>query len=118
MIGCSQKTKYFEFDNDIGMITSYTGDSEDIVIPSEIDGVEVTKIGDYAFDIYNFTSVEIPDSVTEIGKHAFGSNELETVEIGDSVTEIGERAFVGNNLTEIKFTEFSQESLSLELGWG
>ncbi|MDE6775588.1 MAG: leucine-rich repeat domain-containing protein, partial [Ruminococcus sp.] len=47
--------------------------AEKVVIPSEIDGLPVTGIGDYAFfDCSGLTSVTIPDSVISIGESAFG----------------------------------------------
>ena len=52
-------------------------------IPSEIDGVTITKIGEYAFaNKNNIVSVNIPSTVTEIGAHAFEScKNLESVNI-------------------------------------
>ncbi len=62
------------FDTSTGAITGYTGDSTNLAIPAEIDGVSVTSIGNYAFDGLNsdLTSVTIPSSVTCIENYAFG----------------------------------------------
>jgi hypothetical protein len=71
-------------------ITGYTGTNADVVIPSTIDGLPVTAIGDSAF-IYctSLTSVSIPSSVTSIGDHAFGNCiSLTSVTIPNSVTNI------------------------------
>src|SRR5690625_4944811 len=64
-------------------IDKYVGSSKDVVIPNEIDGKEVTKIGINAFVSYNLEleSVDIPDSVTEIGTSAFVNNNLKSVVI-------------------------------------
>ncbi len=39
----------FKFDEKTGKITNYIGNSKDVVIPSEIDGVKVRVIGKCAF---------------------------------------------------------------------
>ena len=53
-------------------ITGYVGQSENVVIPSKINGMPVQRIGDYAFESYNnITSIMIPDSVKSIGYGAF-----------------------------------------------
>ena len=73
----------------------------DVVIPSSINEVSVTTIGNDAFNSNNLTSVVIPDSVTSIGDSAFYSNNLTSVVIPDSVTTIGSYAFASNNLTSV-----------------
>ena len=53
-------------------ITGYTGPGGAVAIPATINGLPVTRIGDYAF--YNkssLTSVTIGNGVTSIGDHAF-----------------------------------------------
>ncbi|HHT74564.1 MAG: hypothetical protein ACOX80_02005 [Methanomassiliicoccaceae archaeon] len=48
-------------------ITKYIGDGIDVVIPSEIEGMPVTSLGDYAFyQCFDLISVTIPGSVTRI----------------------------------------------------
>jgi len=89
------------------------GDGE-VIIPSEIDGKPVTKIGSLCFyDLKtSVVSVVIPDSVTEIEESAFYyADKLKSIEIPDSVTKVGARAFAwcnalenitfGTNVTEI-----------------
>ncbi len=98
-------------------IYSYSGNSETIEIPSEIDGCPVTVIGAWTFKdnkaVHNFV---LPDTITEIqqsafegcsnigeikfpenlkiiGELAFNDTGLEKVRIPDSVTEIGSSAF-------------------------
>ncbi|GEM_PF-263953 len=83
------------FETSTGTITDYTGSAETLIIPSTINGVAVTNIGDYAFyQCYSLTSVTIPDSVTVIGIYAFYScNSLTSITIPDSVTVISSNAF-------------------------
>ncbi len=76
----------------------------EVVIPSAIDGVPVTTIGDEAFKgCRRVTSITIPDGVTSIGVSAFYQcNSLTSITIPDSVTTIGDRAiFNCYNLTSI-----------------
>ena len=76
-------------------ITAYSGDDTEVVIPAELDGIAVAKVGDEAFkDNSSVTNVTIPDSVTSIGNAAFNScTGLPSVTIGNSVTRIGIAAF-------------------------
>ncbi|MDD3470126.1 MAG: leucine-rich repeat domain-containing protein [Thermoguttaceae bacterium] len=66
-----------------------------IVIPSEVDGLPVTSIGNEAFSgCSGLTSVTIPDGVTSIGDGAFFCcSGLTSVTIPNSVTSIGGCAF-------------------------
>ncbi len=95
----------FKFDESTGTIIQYIGNESEVVIPSEINGVKVTNIGDGAFssssnlsNCNNITKVTIPDSVISIGDYAFsGCEKLEDVVIPDSVTSIGDYAFLRCN---------------------
>ena len=66
-----------------------------LVIPSEYNGLPVTRIGDNAFMHCNyFDKVYIPDSITHIGNYAFNNcMYLNDLVIPASVTYIGEAAF-------------------------
>ena len=93
-------------------ITGYAGPGDAVTIPSTIDGLPVTSIGNSAFSGASLTSVTIPDGVTNIGDYAFGGCwRLASVTIGNSVTSIGDSAFnachsltsvtIGNSVTSI-----------------
>jgi hypothetical protein len=102
----------FEQRNEVG-ITGFIGNSTDIHIPSEIQGLPVTTIRgesgtapwhywrDAAFANRGLTSVTIPDSITTIGSGAFAGNRLTSVTIPNSVTSIGRGAFAENQLTSV-----------------
>ena len=68
-----------------------------VTIPSALDGVPVTSVGDRAFLwCTDVTSVTIPNSVTSIGTEAFsGCENLTSVTIGNSVTSMGGDMFLG-----------------------
>jgi hypothetical protein len=78
-------------------IESYTGESNEVVIPAEINGMPVKQIDSWMVTEANrgkITSVTIPNSVTWITSSAFyGCTSLTSITIPDSVTGIGERAF-------------------------
>ena len=57
-------------------ITKYSGDAENVTIPSMLGGKKVTSIGERAFArCSSITSITIPSSVTSIGYHAFSGTE-------------------------------------------
>ena len=109
---------------------SVSNESQEFIIPSQIDGKEitviekvdryfpnnwntvkkitipdiVTSIGDHAFcDCTSLTSIVIPNSVIRIGNYAFdGCCSVTSIVIPNSVTSIGEYAFAGcSGLTSI-----------------
>ncbi len=84
-------------------ITGYTGTGNAVDIPTTINGLPVTAIGNSAFsNKTSLMSVTIPNSVTSIGDYAFGFSGLTNVTIPDSVTSIGRQAFDScGNLTSL-----------------
>lgn len=99
---------YTENEDGTITITSYTGDAEELLIPSEIDGKTVSAIGSGIFSPLNggnktIKKITVPASVKTIGEEAFAcATALEEVYIEDGVTEIGDLAFSGcTNLNKI-----------------
>jgi hypothetical protein len=78
-------------------ITRYAGPGGAVTIPSTINGLPVTSIGDFAFDGCNsLTSVTIGNGVSSIGNAAFYlCTSLTTITIPNSVTNLGNDAFAG-----------------------
>ncbi|MCR5795892.1 MAG: leucine-rich repeat protein [Solobacterium sp.] len=76
-------------------ITGYTGSGEEVVIPSEIDGMPVKGIGGSAFrGCSSVKRITIPEGVTNIGDYAFCEcSSLEEITIPDTVTGIGSYVF-------------------------
>jgi len=74
-----------------------------LVIPTEIDGVLITRIGDSAFFASQLTSVALPGSLVQIGSYAFAHNQLTSVTLPSSLSRINSNAFIGNRLTSINF---------------
>lgn len=86
----------FKYSTSGGSVTimGYTGTDIDVEIPSNIDGLPVTKIGEEAFKNALVRSVTIPSSVREIDWFAFsGCTCLESITIPSSVLTINYGAF-------------------------
>jgi hypothetical protein len=87
--------------NNRGVITGFTGRQTIIIIPSSINGVTVTAIGDRVFNDKGLANIIIPDGVTSIGNSAFFGNRLTSVTIPNSVNSIGWGSFSNNQLSSI-----------------
>lgn len=106
-------------------ILDYHGDSDDIMVPSKIDGKNVTKIYSHSFsnnthlkkvtilspitnletelfsNCINLTKVNLPESLTSIGDSVFEDcHSLTEITIPDSVTDLGNYSF--NCCTNLK----------------
>ena len=82
----------------------------EIVIPSTHNSLDVTRIGDRAFNsCTSLTNVTIGNKVTSIGNAVFqGCTGLTTVTIGNSVTSIGSSAFKDcTGLTAVHITDLA-----------
>lgn len=97
--GCGRKAtpaEDFSYEMDSGevTITGYHGTEREIVIPEEIEGRPVTRIGEEAFRDYDLTSVDLPDSLLVIEGYAFGGCDcLESISFGKNLEQIGSFAF-------------------------
>ena len=104
LVGAESPAQDFTYTNINGAITitGYTGPGGNVTIPSTIDGLPVTSVGDAAFRrLDSVSSVTIPDSVTKIEDGgapeggAFGfCTSLTNATVGSSVTNIGDFTFV------------------------
>ena len=115
----------FDFDKETGTIKRYLGTSKNVVIPAQIDGVQVKKIGDFSFaygSVEDFKSdkqcgllpdgafynhytrienVEIPQGVEIIGQSAFYNNIIEFLKLPNSIKSIEMSAFSRNQIKEL-----------------
>ncbi|MBR3402744.1 MAG: leucine-rich repeat protein [Parasporobacterium sp.] len=90
------------------VLTRYHGAESELTVPTEIDGLPVTEIGDDTY--YNkqeLTKVTIPEGITSIGVNAFGDcRNLKEVILPESLTTIKLKAFYRCKLLDtINLTE-------------
>jgi len=98
-------------------ITRYTGNAMSFNIPTQIQGLPVMTIGEWAFyDCTNLTSITIPTSVTTIENGAFHScNNLTSISIPFSVTSISNWAFFNcGSLTSITVDSRNTAYISID----
>lgn len=97
-------------------ITGYTGPGGNIIIPSTINGLPVTSIGDDAFVFdYDVNGVSFPNTVTNIGYEAFLFSGLTNVSVPANVVNVGESAFGGcGGLNEINVNSENPNYSSLD----
>ena len=73
-------------------ITNYYGDADELVIPSEFEGIPVKSI--VALQGSSFTKLVIPEGVTDISEGAFSDNyTMKEVVLPESLETIGSLAF-------------------------
>ncbi len=92
---------YYTTNDGVITITGYDGDSEGgtvtgtVTVPSTIDGLPVTSIGDRSFiDNSTLTNITLPNSLTNIGDGAFHfCTSLTNIVVPNGVTKIGRNAF-------------------------
>jgi len=86
-------------------ILEYLGSKQEVRIPSRINNLPVTIIGEDAFTRKRLNNVTIPGTVYQIENNAFRDNQLTGITMPDSLTEIGSRAFANNRLTNVNLPD-------------
>lgn len=114
---------WFVFDEATNTITGYSTNPnapKSIIIPEQINGVDVYYIQDEAFSGQQLTYISFNTTKLKgIGKRAFQNNPsmMGDIVLPDSVTELGDSAFykcsslnsvtLGNGITSINYSTFS-----------
>lgn len=93
----------YQIENGTYKVKSYVGNAESINVLSEIGGIEVDTISDYAFQGSNVKTVILPDTIKIIGEGAFWKCELlQKINIPKGTISIGAYCFADCvNLKEI-----------------
>lgn len=112
-VKCNDVFEYYEL-NDSITVKSVIDNSayyDELVIPSNINGKPVTRIGEEAFKNVEAKSLLIPNTVVDICNNAFQYAIVdEGITIPDSVNHIAERAFIGYQNTS--YAKHSHSSLN------
>lgn len=76
-------------------ITRYTNPKQlEVVVPSEIEDMPVTKLAPYAFSSHGAVKITLPNTIIELGGHCFSNCEAITqFEIPDGVSIIPDSCF-------------------------
>ena len=95
---CAESFRDFEYsvvNNSEICLDKYLGSDTDIIIPSDIESMPVTRIGiDLFKNRSDIKSVELPNTITEIGSEAFyGCTGLTEITLPESVKSIEYSAF-------------------------
>lgn len=88
--------------NDGVLITKYSGNTVDLIIPDKINGVNVVEVGHEAFKKQPIRSIRLPVYLKRIAPKAFFMcNDLQSVLFNEQIEEIGNSAFAWCGLTEV-----------------
>ena len=107
-------SSYFTFDEVTGAITAYdlVNWPQNVVIPCQINGIDVTILWYTAFNSYvhwwpGIDSIILTTNITELGAYALSSTSLTTLTIPSSMRILGEGSIWSNSLlTEVIFHEW------------
>lgn len=103
--------------NDSGTLLSCYDESENIIIPEFINGIQIITIGASVFEgNANLRSVQLPESVTSISKKSFAfCNNLTTINL-NNIYSIGARAF--NNCSSLTTVDLDNAVFINEYAFG
>ena len=112
--------QYNEFENHISLI-GYTGDTNELVMPDEINGKPVTDIvwsANMIFRNKRINSVKLPKKLEFISSYAFQYTQVQELsELPDTLRYIGGWAFSGCSFNELTLNEGLEYVLSAAFQW-
>ncbi len=83
----------YHCENNEVFIDGYLGSETSLILPSEIDGLLVTTISEYAFSYSDITNVVLPTGLKTIQTSAFEESAIEEIVFPETLSEIGRAAF-------------------------
>ena len=104
----SAEMTYSDYDFSSKTIDRYLGSGTYVAIPSQINGTNVTTIGESAFSGSGVRYISVPDTVTKIEDYAFEDcYDLERIYIPSSVKTFGDDVFYGCDSSLVIYTPSS-----------
>lgn len=93
--GAAKVAFEYTIDNGKVILTAFTGDDIEIIVPGTVEGCPVTAIGARAFaGRYGLESVSLPESIASIGESAFAQcYNLTSINLPAGIASIGAKAF-------------------------
>lgn len=79
--------------NDGYIVSNYSGNDNEIIIPASFEYLPVKGIKAYTFNNKPITKVNLPNTIEYIGDNAFSNTNISLIDIPSSVVEIGDAAF-------------------------
>lgn len=105
-------------DDNAYMVSGYKGDCADVVIPSEWNGLPVTRIGEAAFDgCSSLEKLTLPSTLVYIGWGAFWNTGLTSIVIPQGVTHIVGMLVYDNDSDLIIYCEAESQPTSWTNDW-
>ncbi len=101
--GGATNESHFIFDSSSKTITGYKSSGPKfVIVPSQINGVNVEKIGEKSFMRNDLKGVVITSGIKAVHKEAFDSNYITDLTLPNTLELIDSSAFSNNNLTALK----------------
>ncbi len=114
--------EYMKLDDGTIIINACRADRQttSLDIPSEIDGLKVTALGDNSFLMMTWiTSVTVPEGVTYIGREAFAYSGVESVSLPKSLEYIQNNAFLNCvYIASVHYTGSADDWKEITIGIG
>jgi hypothetical protein len=110
------------------LVSDYIGTDSEVIIPSRINGFDITMIGPAAFlekgvkystGIPNssiINSLSLPESIVSIGDLAFSGTNIESMTIPNNVSKIGAGAFYYSTIKSIYLSDNISEISDMTFG--
>ena len=110
MIEDSKSDYEYKIDGNRVTITKYKGNSDIIVIPSIIEGKNVTTINTDAFKDLNINTFVLPKTLGIIANSGITNCQIETLIFYDNLVEVNDNSFNGSKIKNIRINSLNNPS--------
>lgn len=100
----------FIFNSDSGTITGYVGTSKTVIVPMEIEDIEVKEISERAFSNKGLTKIVVPKNIDTIGNSFSVNNDLDTLILPKTFEKTAKEKGIINS-TDVSGTFFKEGSV-------